>query len=149
VHPTHLDPTIDSTTILAGITPADVLRGAALYLDRHGWHQGAYYPEHRDTPFPPACAIGAIRMAVCGQPVTFAENLARPEWLLIRAACMLLAEYLDGDYNPADEDGDALDAIGVIGAFNDDDSRTRAEVQHTLREAAYFFAVRHRRDGAR
>ncbi|WP_438941345.1 DUF6197 family protein, partial [Micromonospora craterilacus] len=28
---------------IAPVSPADLLRMAALYLRRHGWHQGTYY----------------------------------------------------------------------------------------------------------
>ena len=41
------------------VTPADILRGAARYLEEHGWHRGAYYDTTTDKPFPPADVVGA------------------------------------------------------------------------------------------
>ncbi len=58
--------TDDSTVV---VTPADILRGAARYLEIHGWTRATYYSNH-GGPFPPACAIGAIGMAAHGRLVT-------------------------------------------------------------------------------
>ncbi len=49
------------------LSPAVVLRGAARYLQSHGWTQGTYYPNGSTSPFPPACLVGAISMAVHGR----------------------------------------------------------------------------------
>ncbi len=49
------------------LSPAVVLRGAARYLQSHGWMQGTYYPNGTTSPFPPACLVGAISMAVHGR----------------------------------------------------------------------------------
>jgi hypothetical protein len=132
MHPTH-NP---NTSALAGISPADILRGAALYLRRHGWHQGTYYPEHHATAFPPACAEGAIRTAACGRPVRFHDDLTRDERRLVRAADIILASYLDGDYDRDRDDDAALDAAAAITAWNDEDWRTRREVIDLLTDAA-------------
>ena len=66
MHPTQ-NPAAQAST-----TPADTLRRAGRYLTRHGWIQGDYYATDLETddiagPFPPACAAGAIAMAICGR----------------------------------------------------------------------------------
>ena len=68
---THNPPTT------ALVTPADLLRMAALYLRRHGWHQGSYYDTltATDNPTPPACAVGAIGMACAGHRVNHFSDL--------------------------------------------------------------------------
>src|SRR5215475_5812016 len=66
MHPIREPSTVDTD---AGapfeLTPAAVMRGAALYLHRHGWHQGDLFADEQ-TITPPACLLGAIRMAACG-----------------------------------------------------------------------------------
>src|SRR5690242_5380342 len=63
------------------VTPADILRGAARYLDTHGWHQGTYFASDdlgtrvTDEPFPAACVVGAIAMAAYG---TKSDDLYAP-----------------------------------------------------------------------
>ncbi len=62
MHPTHQPVAVTGDVEL---TPADVLRHAACYLQRHGWHQGTYYAD-RNRITPPADTVGAIAMAVYG-----------------------------------------------------------------------------------
>src|SRR5207247_1834296 len=51
-----------------GVTPAAVLRGASVYVRRHGLYQGDMFANPLQ-PFPAACAQGAIKMAACGNPI--------------------------------------------------------------------------------
>src|SRR5699024_8179312 len=56
---THKPPIVDESL---GTSPAELLRGAALYLRSYGWTQHQFYDMVADTagPFPPACTSGAI-----------------------------------------------------------------------------------------
>ena len=56
--------TIDDATLV--VTPADILRGAARYLETHGWIQGNYYNADGGA-FPAACALGARGRATCAR----------------------------------------------------------------------------------
>ena len=63
MHPTHPTPARPAQAV--DISPADILRGAARYLELHGWTQGDYYAPTPASPlpFPPACAVGALYTA--------------------------------------------------------------------------------------
>ncbi|OJF10399.1 DUF6197 family protein [Couchioplanes caeruleus] len=65
-NPTGTAADTDSPTVV--VTPADILRGAAYYLEEHGWNRRNYYAEGY-KPFPPACVAGAIGMAAFGRCV--------------------------------------------------------------------------------
>ncbi len=71
MHRTHnpTAPAADTDNPTVVVTPADILRGAARYLELHGWIQRDHY-SNQGGPFPPACAIGAIGMAAHGRLVT-------------------------------------------------------------------------------
>ncbi len=60
MHPTQkqADPVV--------VTPADTLRNAAAYLERHGWVQGDYYFNPDGDFMPAACVLGAIGMSTHG-----------------------------------------------------------------------------------
>jgi hypothetical protein len=73
------------------LTPADVLRGAALYVRRHGLHQGDMFA-NPDMPYPAACAQGAIKMAACGNPST---DYTVGQAALVDDAIATLADHLD------------------------------------------------------
>jgi len=132
MNPTH---TMPSAPDVGDPTPADILRCAALYLIRHGWHQGDMFTNPLQ-PTPAACAIGAIRMAVCGTPTSlYTGDQARQ----VGRAITLLAGHLhdtgripDGDHHcplcPDDQE--------IIGDWNDEDDRTAAEVITALTDAA-------------
>lgn len=63
-----MNPTLDpSTAFIFTLTPADLLRHAALYIEHFGWMTHAYYQrdDHCDST-PAACAMGAIGAAVHG-----------------------------------------------------------------------------------
>src|SRR5687767_15005293 len=49
-------------------SPADLLRSAVAYLDRYGWTQRDFFTPRADSPFPAACLVGAVRIAVTGKP---------------------------------------------------------------------------------
>jgi hypothetical protein len=114
------------------VTPAVILRGAAAYLQAHGWTRGAFF-DPDDGPFPAACATGAIRMAIHGDlNQTFTalpeDSEARA---LIGKAQRHLAAHLDDGFDPEESS-----SIDVIGDWNDDEGRTLTEVVDTLHDAA-------------
>jgi hypothetical protein len=141
MHPTHNTPTPD-TAQPVDITPADVLRGAACYLDLHGWRQGALYTDDRhttDTPSitPAACALGAIGMAAFGERIPDNPD-HRPEWRDYKRATNALDDYLalTGAKNSVPvTDDDSTDSASV-GDWNDAPGRTAAEVIAALNAAA-------------
>jgi hypothetical protein len=47
-------------------SPADVLRDAATYLQRHGWIQGRYCADTHSL-YPKTCVLGAINIAAHGE----------------------------------------------------------------------------------
>ena len=121
----------------APVTPADLLRMAALYLRQHGWHQGTYYAL-TDTPTPPACAVGAIGMAAAGRPLLHPVLLTEADEDTYHRAIAALVGYLD-DYAPVfhvDEDGYLLDEHTSPYSWNDDPTRTAEQVITALESAA-------------
>ncbi|WP_436523396.1 DUF6197 family protein [Actinoplanes sp. HUAS TT8] len=123
------------------MTPAALLRGAALYLGTHGWTQHEFYDLVDDTtgPFPPACASGAIMAAAHGR--CFGNNIGaldvhREDTDTIAAirAMRVFAAYLDLEYIP--NNNYDTSAIDVIGDWNDYDGRTIDEVIEGLIDAA-------------
>ncbi len=125
---THEQPTRTRVTL------ADVLRGAARYLQLHGWTQGQFFDLTGGTPdaFPPACVAGAISIAASGHcvahPYTDLGDEAADD--AIRAT-RTLAAYLDPDYASRE-----TSAIDVVGDWNDASGRTLAEVLDALTAAA-------------
>ncbi|SCG19740.1 hypothetical protein GA0070610_6144 [Micromonospora echinofusca] len=127
---THNPPTVQ-------VTPADLLRMAALYLRRHGWTQGTYYTP-TDTVTPPACAVGAIGMAAAGRPLLHPVLLTRADEDTYRQAIAALVDYLDA-FAPVfhiDEDGHLLDEHTAPFSWNDDPTRTAEQVITALEKAA-------------
>lgn len=100
------------------------LRKAADYLAEHGWHQGSLYSHEAALgPFPPACAIGAIRKACGGYG-------ARRNDSLFDAAARQFNGYLTGQ-------GVGLDGTDPPAAgWNDDPNRTAEDVILALKKAA-------------
>jgi hypothetical protein len=131
-----MNPTQEQTTTApAEVTPADILRGAATYLDRYGWHQGDYYATIADpsVPFPPACAFGAIAAAAYGGRIAdpYSPNLPGDQ----RRAFTRAADVFDGyliDYHGTD-DGNLIPGQ----EWNDVTGRTAADVTAALRAAAH------------
>ncbi|MEU2612657.1 hypothetical protein ABZ570_13925 [Micromonospora sp. NPDC007271] len=119
------------------VTPADHLRMAALYLRRHGWHQGTYYAT-TDTPTPPACAAGAIAMAVAGRRADQFHGLGFDTEATFRQTVRVFTAYLD-DHEPiraVDEDGFLVDEHTYPFSWNDDPGRTAEQVITALDAAA-------------
>jgi hypothetical protein len=111
----------------------ETLRRAALYIDAHGWHRGDYFDDvyfddgHKNGPFPPACALGAIGMALAGS-----RDTVRFEHVLDDDDTVnQLARALDWDawnlgHKPAE----------IIADWNDERAFDAADAADTLRAAA-------------
>lgn len=125
MHPTQNPPT--TTTPAAEITPAVILRGAARYLELHGWHRGDAFQPDTGRPFPPACALGAIQAAVTGT----ANRVTSADIPAMCSAELVLAAHLDDDPDRLD-----TDPFELIGDWNDHADRTAAQVITALTEAA-------------
>jgi hypothetical protein len=114
----------------APLTVADILRGAALYLYRHGWHQGDMFARH-DIPTPAACVQGAIRMAACGG-VNVAYTIATT--ILVDDTIAHLATFLQDIH---EHPWCCLDPVEYLADWNDDPTRTVEAVITALHGAAY------------
>jgi hypothetical protein len=144
MNPTH-NPLTDAAVTAADVlvTPADILRGAARYLQLHGWCQGHLYATSGHTgdlpPLgPPACALGAIGIAALGQRLQDVADDNRPEWRDYTCASAALDDYLTltGAKNTVPTpDGDSPDDASV-GDWNDAPSRTAEDVIAALLAAA-------------
>ncbi|MDG4794058.1 hypothetical protein [Micromonospora sp. WMMD1082] len=123
----------------AQVTPADLLRMAALYLRRHGWHQGTYYaPTNTPTATPPACAAGAIGIAAAGHRVEHFSQLDPDALGDYLAALGAFVDYLDTT-EPLfliDEDGYLIDEHTSPYSWNDSPGRTCEQVITALETAA-------------
>jgi len=127
MHPTHTPPTT------AEPTPADILRGAAAYLQLHGWTQGDFYDLTIDAPFPPADVAGAIRVAILGDLSGF-NRVIDPhtdDYRQITAAQRLLAGHVDPEREP-----EMLGSIDILTDWNDEEHRTVEQVIAALTDAA-------------
>ncbi|MEV4275855.1 DUF6197 family protein [Actinoplanes xinjiangensis] len=103
----------------------DVLRSAALYLERHGWCQGAYFDASSGGFLPPACVVGAIAIVCYGGPVDApAQMFAYEGFAEFEAAVLHLDRYL-----LVEDESEAYE-------FNDAKGRTVEDVVHALRQAA-------------
>lgn len=123
-----------------GLTPADLLRGAALYLQRHGWTQGAYYQAATVELFPPACASGALALAAYGRLVDCPhDDHTDPQWPDFDAAWRYLQDYLFLNVYPIAADLD----VSIID-WNDEPSQDKATVVATLTAAADDYDRTHR-----
>jgi hypothetical protein len=106
-------------------TAAQVLRDAALYLERHGWIQGGYYDATTGVFTPPACLVGAIGMVCFGGPVDApAQHFDDPGFLDFEAAVLHLDRYL-----LAEDGSESYE-------FNDAKGRRLEDVTRVLRDAA-------------
>lgn len=141
---THQPPTPDSDT---GMTPADLLRSAALYLFLHGWHHGEFFDLLSDKPFPPACTLGAINICAHGRPILCSDDGSQDaDTDAAITAARLLAASLDSDYASGNTE---VSAIDIVSGFNDHDGRTIGEVIEALTEAADDWDRAHPTRGAR
>ncbi|SCL36826.1 hypothetical protein GA0074692_4460 [Micromonospora pallida] len=132
-------------------TPAVLLRCAALYLSRHGWHQGTYYTANTDTLTPPACAVGAIGMAAAGRRTDHFSSLDYDTQVTYRRTVNVFTHYLD-THHPLpviDEDGFLVDEHTSPFSWNDDPARTVDEVIKALIGAADEWDRLHPAGGAR
>jgi hypothetical protein len=147
VKATHTPPFIDPDT---GMTPGELLRGAALYLQRHGWLQGDFFDLLAEAAFPPACAIGAINICAHGRPILGSDDTADDAHTDAAIRAMrVLAAYLDPYY--ADTTGIPYgpSAIDVVSDWNDHDGRTLHDVVTALTDAADDWDSTHQTRGAR
>lgn len=76
------------------ISPSQIrvaLLRAADYIEQHGWHQGGAYkgfcPQGNETP--PACAYGAIRVALLED-----MHVEHVGYANLNAACRVVEDYL-------------------------------------------------------
>ncbi|BCJ59007.1 DUF6197 family protein [Micromonospora endophytica] len=126
-------------TVTGTVTPADLLRLAALYLRRHGWTRGTYYAiTGITTPTPPACVVGAIGIACAGRRINHPEQLDGLDRQTYRHAVAALVDYLDA-FQPVrfvDDDGFPVIEHSSPYAWNDDPGRTAEQVVTTLEKAA-------------
>ncbi|MEV6493075.1 hypothetical protein AB0M20_31300 [Actinoplanes sp. NPDC051633] len=123
---------------LAAVTPADILRGAARYLDLHGWTQELYYSGGPEDAFPPACVDGAIGMAAYGRVTMIpGDETDNPGFRDYNLAATYFNGYLadSGAYANPDEP--------YPFHWNDDSARTKAEVITALRAAADEYDWQH------
>ncbi|WP_456049081.1 DUF6197 family protein [Actinoplanes sandaracinus] len=140
---THNPPLTASDT---GMTPAELLRGAALYLQHRGWTTHQFYDLVGGDagPFPPACAVGALYVAAYGNIRLFIyDQLAKPGDA-VRAAGRFFAAYLDPEY-----DTTGTTYIDVISDWNDFEGQTLADVIEALTDAATEWDGIHCAGGAR
>jgi hypothetical protein len=143
MHRTHnpTAPAADTDNALV-VTPADILRGAARYLETHGWTQAVYYGGTADDAFPPACADGAIGMAAYGYcPLVPGDNHTDPGFRDYKRALDHLMDYLDQVEEPPPGapllwDTDVIDQGTNPFAWNDRDDQSAEQVIATLRAAA-------------
>ncbi|MGK5674508.1 DUF6197 family protein [Micromonospora sp. URMC 106] len=130
------------------VSPADLLRMAALYLRRHGWHQGTYYAPI-NTPTPPACAAGAIGIACAGHRVEHFSQLDGDTLADYLTTLAVFVDYLDA-FAPVfhlDEDGHLLDEHTSPYSWNDDPARTAEQVITALETAADEWDRLHQQGG--
>lgn len=136
------------TTPAEAVTLAGTLRAAAQYLLEYGWYQGDLFDpdvvsaaEDLSQARPPACALGAIRMAVVGTPEPAdwqPDRIERHD-----AAVAALADHLIDCYGvePPDvaevlDDPSTSGMTQVVEAWNDASDRIGSHVIAALYGAA-------------
>jgi hypothetical protein len=135
------------------VTAADTLRGAALYLQTHGWIQHVYYGGIAADVFPPACADGAIGMAAYGRITDCPGRQQQdPGYRDYNRARDFLSGYLrDSGFQPpcdpwCSEEPQCLcdnDETEIAFGWNDADGQTAETVIATLNAAADDYAWTH------
>ena len=144
MHPTQ------NPAVGVDLTPADILRAAAVYLHRYGWTQGDYFAHlpHSADLLPAACANGAIAAAAYGYPThaPYADHHDDDGRRLFTRAVDFLDDYLSlNDQRPADSDYLVLTSI----RWNDTPGRTADHVIAVLDAAADDWQRTHTPGGAR
>jgi hypothetical protein len=131
----------DTDTPAEVVTPATILRGAATYLETHGWTQGDYYAT--TSPFPPACAAGAIVMAAHGTRIEDPLACYTATTREFRLAIEALNSYLidQGAVIPDPDEWSAEPTSSLD--WNDRDERTADAVIAALRAAADEYDWQH------
>lgn len=138
MHPTQNQP---PTTPGLDLSPAEVLRGAAVYIGRHGLHQGDMFANDT-TPFPAACVQGAVKMAICGgmdAAYTHEQSFLSDHTLAV------LVDYLDTRFHLhiVDDQDEGLSLGDIVANWNDEYDRTHTEVVTALDGAADEYTGRH------
>ena len=131
---------------LIEVTPAVTLRGAGLYLVRHGWCQGDMYADP-EAAFPAACALGAIRMAVFGTPAITVDPGGA---YACASAVGVLADHLVRRLDVADPSDALTSRLGIgleqiVADWNDDPARIASHVIAAMYAAADEWDRAHRR----
>ncbi len=127
------------------LTPAVLLRGAALYLQRHGWIRGEFFDLLTEAAFPPACSLGAINICAHGRPILCSDDGSQDtDTDAAITAMRVLAATLDPDYGTGE-----TSAIDIVSAFNDHPDRTLDDIVQALTEAADDWDRAHPAGGAR
>ena len=144
--------TPDHTVVFS---PADTLRGAAVYLRRHGWHQRDMFDLSAPTPaFPPACGLGGIRMALLGDAEIDADSWQPETVEQFDQAVMAFADHLFAYYGEPDPAAStpSLDphCVGswpeqIVADWNDAYDRNVSQVIAALNGAADQWDNRHGR----
>jgi hypothetical protein len=115
----------EAPAIEAPGTAARILRSAALYLERHGWTQHAYFDPTATLFTPAADMAGAIAMVCYGGPVEApAQHFDDPGFLDFEEAVLHLDRYL-----MVEDSSESYE-------FNDVRGRTVDQVTEVLRKAA-------------
>jgi len=122
------------------MSPGDVLRYAALYVQRHGFHQGDMFAS-LTTPTPPACAQGAVKMVICGNPQA---AYTPDEAVLFDETNRALARHLDREYLGWEHDPTGVPAAphALVAEWNDEDGRTADELVTAMTDAADEYDTR-------
>ncbi|MFC7532315.1 hypothetical protein [Actinoplanes sp. GCM10030250] len=134
-----------TTTVDTGMTPPELLRGAALYLGTHGWFTGGFFDFASGRAFPQACTLGAINIAAYGRAALGSDDHvddANTDAAI--TAMRVFAAHIDPGYDPT-----AASAIDIVGDWNDEEGRTLAEVVEALNDAADDWDRAHTPGGAR
>ena len=128
-------------------TVAQVLRSAALYLERHGWIQGAYYDPTATVFTPAADLVGAIGMVCYGGPVDApAQHFDAPGFLDFEEALLHLDRWLlvqDGSEAYEFNDAAGRRAEDVIAVLRQAADTSADEVGDALRAANLCPRCRH------
>ncbi|AEB47413.1 hypothetical protein [Micromonospora maris] len=113
---------------LADLTPADILRCAARYLELRGWTQGVPYELAEQAAFPPACPLGAITAAIYGYPAAIDGHSDGIAATLRDITIGYLADFLRQDGYVPEPDVIRCADTQIVADWNDDPWRTVAQV---------------------